>query len=114
MRITKENILNEAWKSNLEILKNDLVDKVKNNGGETPLHALARGGVKEVLSHPSVDKVKNNKGYTPLHYLAWKNKITKKELKKRFPWYKKEIKNVYKAVEKIIDTPTSIQFILED
>ncbi len=143
MRITKENIIDEARQYNLEVLKSDLVDKfqdksdwtplhilarygvkeilkhpsvdkVKDYYGWTPLHELAYHGVKEVLSHPSVDKVKNNDGYTPLHLLAHKNCLTQEDLKKRFPWYKKEITNILKAVNEIENTPTSIKFILED
>jgi len=143
MRITKENIFEEAKRCNLEVLKSDLVDKVKDNDGWTPLHYLAREGVKEVLDHPSVDKVKDNYSQTPLHFLAYKkvievlehpsvdkvkdrngwtplhiladwNYLTKEDLRKRFPWYKKEIKNIYTAVTEIVNIPRSIQFILED
>ncbi len=141
--ITKENIIYEAKKSNLEVLKSDLVDKVKDYDGETPLHRLARygakevlshpsvdlvktnigstplhflahKGVKEVLSHPSVDKVQNKYGWTPLHILAYKNCLTKEDLRKKYPWYKKEITNIEEAVDEIVNTPDSIRFILED
>jgi len=143
MIITKENIFEEAKRCNLEVLKSDLVNKVKDNDGETPLHILAHRGVKEVLDHPSVDLVKDDDGNTPLHFLACdgvkevldhpsvdqvKNRygwtplqeldfwgyLTKEDLRKRFPWYKKEIKDVHKAVKEIVDTPTSVRFILED
>jgi len=141
--ITKENIFNEIEKKNyLEVLKSDLVDQVKNKYGETPLHTLAFygvnvlhhksvdqifddmgnsplhflaiSGVKEILSHPSVDQVKDNFGYTPLHDLAYWNHLSKEDLRKRYPWYKKEIKNILIAVKNIENTPKSIQFILED
>ncbi len=113
--ITKENIFEEIAKGNyLEVLKSDLVDKVKDSYGWTPLHDLAYVEVKEVLNHPSVDKVKNNNGWTPLHWLADWDLITKEDLRERFPWYKKEIKNMLKAVEEIENTTDSIRFILED
>jgi len=35
-------------------------------------------------------------------------------LRKKYLWYKKEIKNIMKAVNEIVNTPKSIQFILED
>ncbi len=174
MRITKENIFDEIKKKKnyLEVFKSDLVDKVKDEDGWTPLHFLAQEGVKEVLSHPSVDKVKGNYGWTPLHWLAWEGvkevlshpsvdivkdnngatplhelayngvngvfnhisidqvkdnqgwtplhrlahygHITEEDLRNKYPWYKKEIGSVYEAVEEIINTPKSIQFILED
>jgi len=112
--ITKENIFEEARRCNLEILKSDLVDKVKDHNGWTPLHDLAWCGVKDVLDHSSVDKVKNKYGDTPLHLLAWRDLLTKENLRERFPWYKKEIKDILKAVKEIVDTPDSIKFILED
>ncbi len=143
MRITKENIFEEAKRCNLEVLKSDLVDKVKNQHSWTPLHELALKGVKEILSHPSVDIVKDKDGWTPLHKLAHRcivnalshpsvdkvkdNKgwthlpglaeedyLTKEDLIKKYPWYKKEIKNILKAVDEIVNTPTSVRFILED
>jgi len=143
MIITEENIFEEAKRCNLEVLKSDLVNKVKNQHswtplhelalkgvkeilshpsvgkvknsyGSTPLHWLARYGAKEVLSHPSVDKVKNKYGDTPLHILAWRDILTKKDLRKKYPWYKKEIKDILKAVKEIVNTPTSVRFILED
>ncbi len=144
MKITEENIWDEIKKKNyLKVLNSDLVDKVKDNDGETPLHELAWNGikdvldypsvdqvkdnysktplhilawngVKEVLNHPSVDKVKNQNGDTPLHILAYRGYLTQEDLKKRFPWYKKEIKNIWIAVNEIMNTPKSIQFILED
>ncbi len=112
--ITKDNIWDETERCNLEVLKNDLVNKVKDNYGNTPLHFLAMEGVKDVLSHPSVDKVKDRRGQTPLHILAYKNCLTKKDLREKYPWYKKEIKNIEVAVDEIVNTPKSIQFILED
>ncbi len=144
MRITKENIFKEIKKKNyLEVLKSDLVDQVKDYDGRTPLHVLAYksvkeilshpsvdqvkdhygdtplhdlacDGVKEVLNHPSVDQVKNAAGWTPLYYLARYGRLTKKDLRKKYPWYKKEIKNFFKAVEEILNTPDSVRFILED
>jgi len=141
--ITKDNIFDEAKKSNLEVLKSDLVDKVKDykgwtplhelayigvieilshplvdkiktKYGSTPLHFLAYKGVKEILSHPSVDQVKDNAGWTPLQELAHWGHITLEDLRKKYPWYKKKIKNIKKAVNEIVDTPTSVRFILED
>ncbi len=142
--ITEKNIFEEIRKKNyLEVLRSDLVDKVKNQHDQTPLHLLAYKGVKEVLSHPSVDIVKNNDGYTPLHFLAWTGDqdvldhpsidkvkdnysmtplhhlvhcgyLNREDLKKHFPWYKKEIRNIEKAVDEIVNTPTSVRFILED
>ncbi len=112
--ITKENIWDEARKSNLEVLKSDLVDKVKDEDGWTPLHSLANHEVKEVLDHPSVNKVKNSHGWTPLHFLAHWGHLTKEDLRKKYPWYKKEIKNIYKAINEIANTPDSVKFILED
>ncbi len=114
MRITKENIFEEARRCNLEILKSDLVDTVKNHDGWTPLHDLAYEGVKEVLNHPSVDKVKDHDGDTPLHDLAHWGYLSKEDLRKKYPWYKKEIKEIKEAVDEIVNTPTSIRFILED
>ncbi len=112
--ITKDNIFEEAKRCNLEVLKSDLVDKARGKNSWTPLHELACGWVKEILDHPSVDKVKDAAGNTPLCLLAWNNHITKKDLRKKYPWYKKEIKNIREAVEEIVNTPTSIKFILED
>jgi len=141
--ITKENIFEEAKKSNLEVFKSDLVDKVKDANGLTPLHWLAWNGVKEILDHSSVDKVKDGAGWTPLHdlasrgvkeilshlsvdkvkdirgdtplyRLAMNGYLTKEDLRKKYPWYKKEIKNILTAIKEIEDTSRSIQFILED
>jgi len=90
------------------------IDKIKDRCGRTPLHILARNGVKDVLNHSSVDKVKDHSGETPLHWLTYRKCLTKKDLKKRFPWYKKEIKNIEEAVKEIVNTPVSVKFILED
>jgi len=35
-------------------------------------------------------------------------------LRIKYPWYKKEIKDLEEAVKEIVNTPKSIQFILED
>jgi len=96
------------------VLSHPLVDKVKDDAGGTPLHWLAAHGVKDVLDHSSVDIVKDNFGRTPLHNLAFWGYITKKDLRKKYPWYKKKIKNLEEAVKEILNTPKSIQFILED
>jgi len=112
--ITKENIWKEVEKRNLEVLKSDLVDKVQNKYGWTPLHSLAYHGVIEVLSRPSVDKIKTKYDQTPLQVLAYWGHLTKENLRKKYPWYKKEIKDIREAVEEIVNTPTSIKFILED
>jgi len=112
--ITKENIFEEIVKGNyLEVLKSDLVDKV-DEYGYTPLHELAYAGVIAVLSHPSVDIVKDGAGVTPLHDLAHWGHLPKEDLRKKYPWYKKEIKNIEEAVEEIVNTPKSVRFILED
>jgi len=114
--ITKENIWDEIDKRNyLEVLRSDLVDQVKDEEGRTPLHELAYHGVKEVFDHPSVDKVKDNyRNWTPLHFLAFWGYFTKKDLRKKYPWYKKKIKDLEEAVKEIVDTPASVRFILED
>jgi len=99
------------------VLKHPSVDKVKNYYGWTPLHLLAYRKVKEVLNHPSVDIVKDHSGETPLHFLARYGYLTKEDLRKKYPWYKKEIKEIKdleEAVNEIINTPVSIRFILED
>jgi hypothetical protein len=117
MKITSENILEEAKNGNLEVLKSDLVDQVKDNYGRTPLHRLAWKGKVEVLHHPSVDKVKDNlgwtplhelaingkvevlkhqsvdkvrdnEGWTPLHDLAWEGIVTQQHIKEKYPWLK--------------------------
>ncbi len=103
-----------AWKGVKEVLSHPSVDQVKDNNGATPLHELAWNGVKEVLNHPSVDKVKDKYGNTPLHFLARVGHLAKKDLRKKYPWYKKEIKNIEEAVKEIVNTPDSIRFILED
>jgi len=103
-----------AWKGVKDVLSHPSVDQVKDNNGATPLHDLAWNGVKEVLNHPSVNKVKDNKGQTPLHFLAHRNHLTKEDLREKYPWYKKEIKDILKAVKEIVNTPASIRFILED
>jgi len=145
MKITKENIFNEIEKKKnyLEVLRSDLVDKVKDIYDWTPLHSLAMSGVKEILSHSSVDKIKNygdwtplhelayhgikdvlhhpsvakvkdNGGRTPLHCLVHGGHITIEDLRKKYPWYKKEIRNIQDAVTEIVNTPDSVKFILED
>ncbi len=114
MKITKENIIDEARQSNLEVLKSDLVDKFQDKYNWTPLHYFAWYGIKEVLSHPSIDKVKDDLGETPLHLLVHCGYLNREDLKKRFPWYKKEIRNIEKAVDEIVNTPDSVRFILED
>jgi len=142
--ITEENIWDEIKKKNyLKVLKSDLVDQVKDrsgwtplhrlayiaikdildhpsvdqvkdHNGWTPLHILAKCGVKGVLKHPSVDKVKDEYGWTPLHDLAWNGHLTKEDLRKKYFWYNKEIKDIREAVREIVNTPVSVKFILED
>jgi len=103
MIITKKNIWIEISKGNyLEVLKSDLVDTIKDNYGWTPLHVL------------SVDKVKNSYDETPLYYLALNDHLTKEDLRKKYPWYKKEIKDIKEAITEIVNTPDSVRFILED
>jgi len=112
MKITEENILNEAEKGNLETLNHPLVDKVKNNYGWTPLHRLARREKIEVLNHPSVDKVKDTWGRTPLHRLAEMGKVTKEILKERYPWFKIKNQKINKElISEILNTPNSVRFI---
>ena len=144
MKITEENILEEAQKENLEVLKSEFVDqvkdndgntplhelawrgkvevlihpsvdKVKDNNGNTPLHWLAKEGKIEVLNHPSVDQVKNNYGWTPLHELAWNGKITEEYIKEKYPWFQVGKRKVdLKLITEILNTPQSIRFIKED
>ncbi len=104
-----------AYNGEKEVLNHPSVDKVKNHyGGRTPLHFSAYKGVKDILDHPSVDKVKDHYGKTPLHDLAYNSHLTIEDLRKKYPWYKKEIKDIREAVNEIVNTPTSIKFILED
>jgi len=103
-----------AWKGVEDILHHPSIDKVKDYEGRTPLHILAYNGIIEVLDHPSINKVKDNTGMTPLHFLANGHYLTKDDLRKKYPWYKKEIKDIRKAVDEIVDTPASVKFILED
>jgi ankyrin repeat protein len=141
MKITSENILEEANKGNLEVLKSDLVDQVKDDYGwtplhrlawkgkaevlkhpsvdqvkdtweRTPLHVLASEGKLEVLKHPSVDQVKNKHGWTPLHILAWKGKVTKQHLKVKYPWFKVKGEITEELITEILSTPNSLRFIL--
>jgi len=116
MIITKENIFEEIEKMNyLEVLKSDLVDKHKNHNGITPLHSLALMEFKEVLNHPSVDKVKDAYGgWTPLQILTHWEHISIEDLRIKYPWYKKEITNIEEVIREILNTPTSVKFILED
>jgi len=75
---------------------------------------IAYDGVKAVFDHPSVDKVKNSYDETPLYYLALNDHLTKEDLRKKYPWYKKEIKDIKEAITEIVNTPDSVRFILED
>ena len=68
--MTDNEIRNRAKKGDPSILSDPGVSKLKDFNGDTPLHWLAYGGVKEVLKHPDVSKVKNKYGETPLHELA--------------------------------------------
>ncbi len=104
-----------AFKGVKEVLDHPSVDKIKDSCGETPLHSLALAGVKEVLQHPSVDQIKDKYGCTPLHYLASAGVITKKELKKRFPFIKSiEGEHIENMVRRIVNTPQSVKFIMGD
>jgi len=103
-----------AWKEIKEVLSHPSVDQVKDHNGETPLHILADRGIKETIHNSSVDKIKNKYGETPLHSLAWGDILTKEDLRERFPWYKKEIKNIWIAIDEITNTPDSVKFILEN
>ena len=115
MKITLDNIFNEAIKGNRKVLKSPLVDKVKDNYGNTPLHWLTENGVKEVLEHPSVDQVKDKWGNTPLHLLARWGHLNKEDLKKYYPWFKIPNGEVTeKTVTQLLNTPKSVRFILED
>ena len=65
-------------KSILKLPKEKLM--IKDNNGETPIHALARRGVKEVLKlDKSLLSIQDNDGWTPIHILA--NKGVKEILK---------------------------------
>ena len=48
-----------------EILKHPDVSKVRNNWGNTPLHWLARDGIKKAWFHPDFNKIENDDGETP-------------------------------------------------
>ena len=76
----------------------------------------ARKGNIEVLNHKDVSVVKNNFGSTPLHYLARNGKVKASDLKKLFPWYSRKIKGEVTEREliEILNTPQSIQYILEE
>lgn len=119
MMITSENIFEESRKGNLEVLKSDLADKFsdRDEGWRwTPLHYLADSGKLEVLEHPSVNKVFSVMGNTPLNLLILRGKITKKFLKKKYPWFKfKEDQDInYKLLDEILKTSQSVRFILEE
>ena len=111
-----KSIFERAKEGDISILSDPNVSLVKDNYGRTPLHLLAWKGKIEVLSHKDCSLVKNNYGETPLHRLAWKGKIEVSHLKELFPWYKRKCKGkvIEKEIDEILNTPNSIQYILED
>ena len=111
-----KSLFERAKKGDVSILSDPNCSIVKNNDGWTPLHWLARAGKIEVLSHKDCSLVKDNYGRTPLHLLAWKGKIEVSHLKELFPWYKRKCKGkvIEKEIDEILNTPNSIQYILED
>ena len=55
---------------------------IKNNDGETPIHYLARYGVKEILELPKdLLMIKDKWGWTPIHWLAIRELKIPEELK---------------------------------
>lgn len=74
-RLSKEELFERAGKEDISILSDPNVSKVRDNGGDTPLHYLAWREKIEILKHPDVAKVKNNYGQIPLHWLASAGKI---------------------------------------
>ena len=105
-----------AWKGKIEVLSHKDCSIIKDNSGWTPLHWLAEKGKIEVLSHKDCSLVKNNDGETPLHWLAREGKIEVSHLKKLFPWYKRKCKGkvTKEEITEILNTPNSIQYILEE
>ena len=105
-----------ALAGKIEVLSHKDCSLVKDNDGETPLQWLAWWGKIEVLSHKDCSVVKNNYGGTPLHWLAREGKIEVSHLKKLFPWYKRKCKGkvTKEEITEILNTPNSIQYILEE
>ena len=69
-----------------------------------------------ILDDPDVSKIKDKDNWTPLHWLAWTGKIEVSDLKKLFPWYLRKKKGRVKEEEitEILNTPQAIQYILEE
>jgi len=141
MKITKENIFEEAKKGNIEVLNHKDISIVKNEHGctplhflsekgkvealnhkdisvvkdmddETPLHWLAQEGKAEILKHKDVSVVKDNNGWTPLHDLARVGKVPRKYIKDTFPWFKiGKRKITHELITEILETNNSCKFI---
>ena len=114
MKITDDNIFDQAREGNLDILKHPSVDKVVNKYGNTPLHRLAWQGKIEVLEHPSVDKVVNKYGWTPLHRLASAGCVPREWIKEKYPWFElgRRRKITVEIVTEILNTSYAERFIL--
>jgi len=89
MILTEKNIFKESRKGNLKVLEHYLVDKIHNLQGRTPLHNLAHvaKNKNKILEHPSIDRLKDNKGRTPLHILVKHHDVSWDWLKKKYPWF---------------------------
>jgi len=121
MIINEKNILSLAKDGEIGILKSDLVDKVIDKYGSTPLHILAGKREIAVLNHVSVDKVIDNWGRTPLHILASNGEhlladcgeIAVRDLiKQKYPWFDfPEGPIAEETITSMINTPKSIQFV---
>ena len=83
-----------------------------NYSDEELLKQALLGNIK-ILKDERIDKIRDNMGWTPLHILAsWTECLTKKILKKRFPWYTfKEKETIWKNVDNIVNTSNSVKFI---
>ena len=68
--LTDYQIWRKAGNGDPSILSDPRISRIKDFNGNTPLHYLADGGVKEVLKHPDVSILKNEYDNTPLHFLA--------------------------------------------
>jgi len=91
MDITKDNIFNEAWKGNLEVLKSPLSETAIDGWGRHALHYLAWSEKLKahnlILEHPLLDKVEDLNGWTPLHYLVFSKNVSKTWLENKYPWF---------------------------
>jgi len=103
-----------AYRGVVEILKHPAVGKFC-YFGETPLHILAQKGKVEILEHPLVDKIRNRENLTPLHVLVIEGKVSRKMLKKKYPWFKIKFwkKITHKTIDEILNTYNAERFIGE-